>query len=207
MSESLTYRNPGAACTSGYLWGPVLDELQRSIPSESSIFDLGCGNGAFARELVERGYSVIGVDPSQSGIEIANRELPGADLQVGSAYDSLSEKFGQFPCVVSLEVIEHCYHPRSFARTVYDLLEPGGIALISTPYHGYLKNLLLSVFGKWDSHWSPLWDGGHIKMFSEHTLRFLLEEGGFEVSGFIRCGRFGPLAKSMVAIVKRPSAT
>lgn len=205
MSESLTYRTPGAACSSQYLWGPVLEEVQRIVPRGASIFDLGCGNGAFGYELTRRGYSVCGVDSSESGIAIATSQLPEADFRVGSAYDDLSREFGRFPCVVSLEVIEHCYDPRRFARTVLDLLEPGGVGIISTPYHGYLKNLLLSLFGKWDAHMSPLWDGGHIKLFSERTLGLLLEESGLEVARIRRCGRFGPLAKSMFAIAKRSS--
>ena len=42
-------------------------------------------------------------------------------------------------------------------------------------------------------------------MFSELTLRALLEERGFEVLRIVRCGRFGPLAKSMIAVVTKPN--
>jgi hypothetical protein len=37
--------------------------------------------------------------------------------------------------------------------------------IITTPYHGYLKNIALSVSVKFDHHVNPLWDGGHIKFF------------------------------------------
>jgi 2-polyprenyl-3-methyl-5-hydroxy-6-metoxy-1,4-benzoquinol methylase len=105
--------------------------------------------------------------------------------------------------VVSLEVVEHCYDPRHFARTLYALVDDGGIAVISTPYHGYLKNLALAVAGKWDDHLGPLWDGGHIKFFSIATLRTLLADAGFRDIRFIRVGRIPPLAKSIVAVASK----
>ena len=70
--------------------------------------------------------------------------------------------------------------------------------MVSTPYHGYWKNLLLSVAGKWDSHHTALWDGGHIKFWSRSTLTKLLEANGFDVVDFKGAGRIYGLWKSMV---------
>jgi 2-polyprenyl-6-hydroxyphenyl methylase/3-demethylubiquinone-9 3-methyltransferase len=66
-----------------------------------------------------------------------------------------------------------------------------------------LKNLALAVAGKWDDHLTALWDGGHIKFFSERTLGLLLQEAGFKEISFIRVGRIPPLAKSLVAVVRK----
>jgi len=49
---------------------------------------------------------------------------------------------------------------------VSQLLRPGGRLIISTPYHGNLKNPFIALSNKWDSHLSPPWDGGHIKLWS-----------------------------------------
>jgi 2-polyprenyl-6-hydroxyphenyl methylase/3-demethylubiquinone-9 3-methyltransferase len=88
-------------------------------------------------------------------------------------------------------------------KTMYDLLEPGGIGVISTPYHGYIKNLLIALTGKYDRHWSPLWDGGHIKFWSQKTLGRLFEETGFSVLEYIRVGRLPVIAKSIIAVVRK----
>jgi 2-polyprenyl-6-hydroxyphenyl methylase/3-demethylubiquinone-9 3-methyltransferase len=77
------------------------------------------------------------------------------------------------------------------------------MAIISTPYHGYLKNLALGVVGKWDAHFDPLWDGGHVKFFSVRTLRMLLTEAGFSNIRFIRVGRIPQLAKGMIAVAQK----
>jgi 2-polyprenyl-6-hydroxyphenyl methylase/3-demethylubiquinone-9 3-methyltransferase len=83
------------------------------------------------------------------------------------------------------------------------LLAPGGIGIFSTPYHGYLKNLLLVASGRFDSHFDPLWEGGHLKFFSDAKLKELLTESGFTRFELHRAGRFGPFAKSVVVLVER----
>ncbi|MFN3682011.1 MAG: hypothetical protein ACK4VP_08235, partial [Nitrospira sp.] len=79
----------------------------------------------------------------------------------------------------------------------------GGVAIVSTPYHGYWKNLALALSGKMDAHFTALWDHGHIKFWSIRTLRQLLQEAGFSEIRFLRVGRIPPLAKSMIAVAYR----
>jgi 2-polyprenyl-6-hydroxyphenyl methylase/3-demethylubiquinone-9 3-methyltransferase len=153
--------------------------------------------------LGEDGWDVTGVDPSIEGITQANKRFPQLKLEQGSAYEDLVKRFGRFPVVVSLEVVEHLYAPRDYAKTIYDLLEPGGVAILSTPYHGYLKNLALAITGKMDQHFTALWDHGHIKFWSVRTLSALLKESGFVDIRFHRVGHIPPLVKSMIAVARK----
>jgi SAM-dependent methyltransferase len=148
--------------------------------------------------------SVTGVDPSTEGIAQANAQYPQLKLEEGSAYDDLAARFGRFPVVTSLEVVEHVYAPRHYAATLFSLLEPGGTAIVSTPYHGYWKNLAMALTGKMDAHFTALWDHGHIKFWSVKTLGELLREAGFVDIRFERVGRIPALAKSMIAIARKP---
>lgn len=203
------YATAKRAHTAAYLHSTVLREIaaalgRRSAVPEPTVFDLGCGNGSTAAVLSQHGYSVVGVDPSVSGIQIANAAFPHLKLEAGSCYDDLAAKHGRGPVVVSLEVVEHVFLPRKFARCVFDLLEPGGTAIISTPYHGYWKNLALALTGKLDAHFTALWDYGHIKFWSIKTLSALLTEAGFRDIRFTRVGRIPVFAKSMIAVAKRP---
>ncbi|WP_038148693.1 class I SAM-dependent methyltransferase [Thioclava atlantica] len=181
-----------------------LDQLAPGIGSKQRVFDVGCGNGSIGAYMSARGWQVTGVDPSSEGIAQANKRYPELKLEVGSAYDDLAGKYGHFPVVVSLEVVEHVYAPRAYARTLFDLLEPGGTAIVSTPYHGYLKNLAMALSGKMDAHFTALWDHGHIKFWSFSTLSELLREAGFSEIRFERVGRVPPLAKSMIAVARKP---
>lgn len=176
----------------------------RKSAEPPSLFDLGCGNGSVAALLSGDGWKVTGVDPSSEGIAQARKAYPHLKLEQGSAYSDLVASYGRFPVVLSLEVVEHVYAPRDYARTLFDLVEPGGHAILSTPYHGYLKNLALAVTGKMDAHFTALWDHGHIKFWSISTLTVLLTEAGFKNIRFHRVGRIPVLAKSMIAVADKP---
>jgi hypothetical protein len=52
---------------------------------------------------------------------------------------------------VATEVIEHLVRPHNLPGFAKQLLRPGGHLIISTPYHGYLKNSFIALSNKWDS--------------------------------------------------------
>lgn len=103
----------------------MLDAL--ALPGDQRrLFELGCGNGSVANALNMHGWDVTGVDPSEEGIAQARAAYPALKLDNGSAYDDLMGRYGRFPVVLSLEVVEHVYAPRHYARTLFELLNPGG---------------------------------------------------------------------------------
>ncbi len=201
------YYDSAPTYANAYLWPVVKREaliIKGALQGQPArAFDLGCGNGATAGMLSDLGFDVTGIDASESGIAHAIASYPRCRFDVASVYDNLPSRYGSFSLVVSLEVVEHLYEPSKLARAVHDLLAPGGMAIISTPYHGYLKNLALAVTGSLDRHFSALWDGGHIKFFSRSTLHQLLSQAGFRDAQILRVGRIPPLAKSMIAITRK----
>ncbi len=203
LDSGYKYGDISMNCSHKYIWPILRDIVIRQDLTDKRIFEIGCGNGATANMLSDLNFEVTGVDPSEQGVKVANKQFPHLHIFQGNAYEPLADKYGTFPIVISLEVVEHCFYPRKFAASFYELLSTGGVGIISTPYYGYFKNLLISLFGKWDTHFSSLWDGGHIKFFSENTLKILLSEAGFSDISFLRAGRVPPLAKSMLAVAKK----
>jgi 2-polyprenyl-6-hydroxyphenyl methylase/3-demethylubiquinone-9 3-methyltransferase len=195
------YDVSGPTHANDYLWPTLKRAVAARHLQSRRAFDLGCGNGGTCKMLASVGFDAVGVDTDPSAVKVAQSN--GIKAQVGSAYDDLAATYGTFPLVVSLEVIEHCIYPRAFARTFLSLIAPGGMGFLSTPYHGYLKNLGLAVTGKMESHFTALWEGGHVKFFSINTLRRLLNEAGATELRFIRVGRIPALAKSIVAIIHK----
>jgi ubiquinone biosynthesis O-methyltransferase len=205
VEKGLTYSGSDPAHTIAYLEQPLLDELG-SLPGKS-LLDIGCGNGAVTASLAKGGAQVVGIDLSETGIALARQRNPDLEWRALSVYEDLRAQLARdFEIVVSLEVVEHLFDPRLFVRRVFEVLKPGGLVVLSTPYHGYFKNLALAVTGRLDAHFTALWDGGHIKFFSRKTLRALLGEAGFVDIRFRGAGRLPFLWKSMMVSARRPSA-
>lgn len=202
--DASEYRyGPGTGWDPGALGRLVSRLVEKHAPRR--LFELGCGNGSLAASLVSPGREIVAVDASESGIAQARLASSSVRFETASAYEDLVSRFGRFELVLSVEVIEHLYSPRTCIDRVRDLLVPGGTLILTTPYHGYLKNLAIAALGQFDAHVNPLWEGGHIKFFSPATLRQLLEAGGFRVEAIHRVGRIAPLAKSMVVLARRAS--
>ena len=185
---------------------PKVFELCGPLSATTRVLDVGCGNGFTCGEFAKLGCQVVGVDLSQSGIELARKAFPKCRFEVASASDDLLELLGAepFDIVISTEVVEHLYDPRAYARTCFTALRGGGRFICTTPYHGYLKNVAISLTGKWDSHHSPLWDCGHIKFWSPATLTRLLTEAGFQHFRFRGAGRLPYFWMTMVMSADKP---
>ena len=190
------WQDPQATPSHSYIW-PAVRRLLAELPKGSHVLDLGCGNGWTAARLAEQGFRVAGVDASSDGIALARGAHPGLEFHLGSVYETLPDLVGDFDAVSSTEVIEHLYSPTALFIRAGEYLKPGGCLIISTPYHGYLKNLAISLIGGWDAHHTTYWEGGHIKFFSRKSLRALAEGHGFKEDRFTGAGRLPYLWKSM----------
>jgi len=186
-----------------------INPITNLLPLDGSpILDVGCGNGSFANYLIKKGYNVYGTDASKNGIEIANILNPDRFFIQDLSSDKLPLELAEikFKTIISTEVIEHLYDPRKYIDFCKNILmkSGGGGLIISTPYNGYLKNLVIALLDGFDKHHTVLWDGGHIKFWSHKTIKKLLNEFDIEIIKFKGVGRIPYLWKSMIicAIVK-----
>lgn len=196
-----------------YLGPEILARLHALRPRR--VVDLGSGNGTLSGLMAGAGYDVVGVEVDRLGVEFARKSFPSARFYNFGVQDDPAELLASefpgtgldtdrgFDVAVSTEVVEHLYSPHQLPRYASRVLKPGGHLILSTPYHGYLKNLAIALLDKWDTHHTPLWHGGHIKFWSRTTLSRLFAENRFEVIGFSGVGRVPYLWKSMVLVAQR----
>ena len=209
MSE--TYVDFGRTSTgpgngqSGADLAQVLINQVAKLKDVSTICDLGSGNGYLTGRLANLGYEVIGVDASSKGIELARRSYPKAKFFNELVDTNLGTRIAltDVDLVISSDVIEHLYRPSDLLEAAVSVLRPDGQILIGTPYHGYLKNVAISLAGKMDSHFTALHDGGHIKFFSVRTLSQLIERHGFTDLSYSFFGRAPLLWKNMICHARR----
>ncbi|CAJ1317880.1 class I SAM-dependent methyltransferase [Paenibacillus nuruki] len=94
-------------------------QLAQIVPNDS-IYEIGCGSGAFLYPFYQKGHAVGGIDYSSSLIEIANRVMPNMNfdvqeaLQLDTSHSSdvviANSVFQYFPSLTyATEVIERMY--------------------------------------------------------------------------------------------------
>lgn len=131
------------------------------------VLDLPCGVGRHAVELASRGYSVTGVDATDSYLEAARENARAADVDVEFVREDMREfhREGAFDAVVNLYTSFGYFEDRDdderTARNVYDSLRPGGALVMSLTS----KEVLAGEFEKrtWDRR-----DGAYV--LEEHEV-------------------------------------
>jgi 2-polyprenyl-3-methyl-5-hydroxy-6-metoxy-1,4-benzoquinol methylase len=197
QSAEFEWSEQGLTQAHSYILPTLIDWL--SSAGVETVLDLGCGNGALTNALAAEGFRVTGLDSSESGIAIASEHHPEIEFIHSSLNDPLPQHLrNRFDAVIAVEVVEHLLLPRYVFERAREALNENGRFILTTPYHGYWKNLALAVTNSFDNHWHPLRDYGHVKFFSRETIARLFHEQTFDVTAFKRVGRVPALAKSMI---------
>ena len=120
--------------------------LWREI-SDKVVIDFGCGTGAEAIEMAERGARrVIGVDIQERFLAVARERALAAG--VADRCDFVTSPSEPADVIVSIDAFEHFSDPAGILRTMRAMLKPTGCVLASfgpTWYHP-LGGHLFSVF-------------------------------------------------------------
>ena len=185
--------------------GVAIDNyLLRLLPKSQSftLVDLGFGDASFL-DKVNHQFPLArlsGIERDLEGFHKATFKLPDLQLfniSIDQVASPIYYQPNTFDFVISSEVIEHMYDPSDLFKAASYLLKPSGKLIITTPYHGYLKNLCLSILNKWDRHFHVNRLHGHIKFFSNSSLRRLACNNDFKALSFGGIGRLPFLWKSM----------
>ncbi len=152
--------------------------IEAKLPrGKRKLLDIGAGNCGFLYTARERGWDVLGIEPSEQGQERARL------LQLPFICDAFSREsmqgYGPFDLIHLNCVLEHILDPIELLRTSYELLAPGGYISICVPND---FNPLQAAFIETQQK-SPWWivPLQHINYFDTKSLPKLLERIGFEI--------------------------
>jgi SAM-dependent methyltransferase len=164
------------------------------------VLDIPCGEGAFAKRLLERGIEVSAADL------VDEMKVSGAQFAVCDMNEPLPYRDGEFDAVVCIDGIEHIERPFDFVRECGRVLRGGGILVLSTPNISALRSrwrwLLTGFHNKGKS---PLDEGKpsplhHISMLSFPALRYLLHTNGFRIEA-VRANRIKAISWAYAPLV------
>lgn len=172
-------------------------------PGARDVLDAGCGDGHFLERLRSAGYAVTGLDVADEPLRLARARLGAAVPLVRHRLDAVPWPFGAgaFDAIWSSEVIEHLFGVREYLAEARRVLRDGGHLIVTTPYHGLVKNLVIAAWC-FDRHFNNI-DGGHIRFFTRRALSRLATEAGLVEVAFRTIGRVPGLARTMFVVYRK----
>jgi SAM-dependent methyltransferase len=170
-------------------------ELQ-ALPAGSRILEVGCGDASFTRHLAEYSANVTALDISESQVRRNAAAYPAITFLQHDVSDPLPFENGEFDVIWCSEVLEHLFDPAFALREMHRVMARGGRLLVTVPYHGLFKNVLIALF-KWDRHFTP--SNPHLRFFTRNTLERIAREAGFAGVRTETCGMGRPLRDKFIA--------
>jgi SAM-dependent methyltransferase len=138
---------------------------------QGSLLEIGCGNGDFLQVAKQVGFTVKGVEVSESAANIANAKLGEKSVFCGNIEDmDLPE--GSFDICALFDVIEHVRDPIRFLNKIHRILAPGGVLFLVTPSLDSWSARLMR------NNWMEF-KPEHLHYFNKMTMQNALCRSGF----------------------------
>lgn len=183
----------------------LLAKVLPRIAKGGRILDVGCGRGEFCDFFAKwgnQGFRAEGSDLSHAAIAYARRHTPACTFHAAPVEDLLPARAGEFDMVFSSEVIEHLFDVGTYLLSINHLLRDGGLFVLTTPYHGLVKNISIDLLN-YSRHYDPM--GQHIRFFDTRSMGQCLRSLGFEVEHWWGYGRPWPFWKSFFVVARKAS--
>jgi 2-polyprenyl-6-hydroxyphenyl methylase/3-demethylubiquinone-9 3-methyltransferase len=166
----------------------------------SAVLDAGCGGGEFLEFFADRSFCAVGLDISLTALQKAKKRIPRTPIAAASLDEGLCFKPNSFELVWFTEVLEHLLDTSQALSEIHRILKPQGLLALTTPYHGFIKNLAIAVT-RFDKHFDVA--GPHIRFFTRRSLSASLKRAGFDLLHSEGFGRCWPLYKSLFVVASK----
>ena len=160
-------------------------DLLALVPVDATrIVEVGCGNGAMAREYRKRNpsceYVGIEVDPlyAEASRFYCDKVLVGS---IESLSDDVFQSLFPSTCWIFGDVLEHLYDPWAVLRRIRAPLTPGSCIVACLPNAQHWSVQARLNCGEFVYEDLGLMDRTHIRWFTRKTALRLFESTGFRV--------------------------
>lgn len=148
------------------------------------ILDVGCGGGILSEALAKCGAQVMGLDLSDTAIQVARQHAQNQGLKIDYRYESVEQVAGQhagsFDAVTCMEMLEHVPEPRKIIAACAQALKPDGHAFFSTINRTPKAFLFAIVGGEYILRLLPRGTHTYSKLIQPQELKDWTHEAGLE---------------------------
>jgi 2-polyprenyl-6-hydroxyphenyl methylase/3-demethylubiquinone-9 3-methyltransferase len=148
------------------------------------ILDIGCGGGLLSEPVARMGATVVGADPAEKNIRIAQTHSAetGVDVDYRAVTaEQLAEAGEAFDVVLNMEVVEHVADVDFFMRTCASMVKPGGLMFVAT-INRTMKARALAIFAAENIlRWLPKGTHQYEKLVRPNELEAPLSASGMEI--------------------------
>lgn len=113
------------------------------------LLDIGCGGGLLSEPMARLGATVVGADAAERNIPVAQLHAEQSGLAIDyrhCAAEDIAAAGERFDVVLAMEIIEHVFDPQGFVNTCAELLDHGGLMILST-LNRNPKSYMMAIFG------------------------------------------------------------
>lgn len=146
--------------------------IEKYCSQKGSLLEVGCFAGLFLDLARRRGWSVLGIEPSQWAVEYARKKLNLNVLQ--GAFEDFKFDDDSFDAVTMWDVLEHLPDPKSTLSTLQKKLKKQGILFLNTFNY---DSIFRKIFGR--KYWFI--ERMHIYYFSPTTITKMLEACNYRI--------------------------
>ncbi len=165
-------------------WGELaqtdrLEAFERVLgPARRRLLDIGSGPGFFLKTAQNRGWTVMGIEPSRQAA--AHAGSLGLDVVEGFFGRDTAPALGRFDAVHLNNVLEHVPDPVAILLAARDILEPGGVLCVGVPND--FSPLQIAAAATQDTGEWWIAPPHHLNYFDFATLANLLGRLGFDIA-------------------------
>ncbi|MDQ3239090.1 MAG: class I SAM-dependent methyltransferase [bacterium] len=147
------------------------DLVKKYIQPPKKILDIGCGLGAFLKEMLDLGYEVKGTEWNNTASQVASEKIGNGNV-ITSELSQISEKYH----IITLwHVLEHNPTPIDLINEIKKLLQPHSLLFIEVP-----NSSSITIKSSQSNYaWYSIPE--HVTYWNYQSLKYFADNNNFEI--------------------------
>lgn len=179
-----------------HIFTPTLIVKEVKFPKPGRVLDYGCGNGKHLSQLKKKGWSCIGIEPSETAVQFGI-DVYGIDILCGTSASLKQIPDTSIDYIRANHSLEHDPEIQNTLAEFSRILRQDGKVLVGIPNAGGMN---FKIFNK---YWWYLCAPVHVFHFNPSNFADLAGKHSFQIEELRYKGNFTGLLLSLIIYINR----